>query len=137
MFTALKLAALRGVDVRVLIPDRPDHWVVWLAGFAYAEEARRAGIAMWRYRPGFMHQKVMLIDDWAAGVGTANLDNRSLRLNFEITALVFDRGFAGEIEAMLEDDFDRAFLFDREAEASLGPVVRLLSPAARLLGPLL
>lgn len=137
VFTALKLAALRGVDVRVLIPDRPDHWVVWLAGFAYAEEARRAGIAMWRYRPGFMHQKVMLIDDWAAGVGTANLDNRSLRLNFEITALVFDRGFAGEIEAMLEDDFDRAFLFDREAEASLGPVVRLLSPAARLLGPLL
>lgn len=137
VFTALKLAALRGVDVRVLIPDRPDHYVVWLAAFAYADEARRAGIAMWRYRPGFMHQKVLLVDDWVAGVGTANLDNRSLRLNFEITALVFERSFAAEIEAMLEQDFARAFLFDRDAEASLGLTVRLLSPAARLAGPLL
>ena len=81
---ALQLAALRGVDVRVMLPERPDHILVYLSGFSYIAEAEPAGVKFYRYQPGFMHQKVILVDDDLAAVGTANFDNRSIRLNFEM-----------------------------------------------------
>lgn len=137
VLNVLKLAALRGVDVRVLIPDRPDHTIVWLAGFAYAEEVQRAGVKLYRYTGGFMHQKTLLVDDRVAAVGTVNFDNRSLRLNFENTVLVFDAAFAGELAAMLETDFADSILYDEAAHSARGRVIRVLGPAARLLGPLL
>jgi cardiolipin synthase len=102
---ALQLAGMRGVDVRILIPERPDHLAVWLAAFSYFEEAARTGVRFYRYQKGFLHEKVMLIDDRAATVGTANFDNRSFRLNFEITAVVEEKKFIEEVEAMFERDF--------------------------------
>ena len=102
---ALQLAGLRGVDVRILIPDKPDHLLVYLAAFSYFDEAGSTGVRFFRYTKGFLHEKVMLIDDQAATVGTANFDNRSFRLNFEITAVVLDRVFAATIEQMFIDDF--------------------------------
>jgi len=90
---ALQLAGLRGVDVRILIPDKPDHLLVYLTAFSYFDDARRTGVKFYRYTDGFLHQKAMLIDDGAATIGTANFDNRSFRLNFEITALVVDPEF--------------------------------------------
>ena len=103
---ALQLAGMRGVDVRILIPDRPDHLTVWLAAFSYFEEAGRTGVRFYRYKKGFLHEKVMLIDRAAATVGTANFDNRSFRLNFEITAVVEDGRFLESVEAMFLRDFD-------------------------------
>ena len=103
--SALQLAGLRGVDARILIPDKPDHLLVYLAAFSYFDDARRAGVEFYKYRGGFLHEKVVLIDDAAAMVGTANFDNRSFRLNFEITALVGDASFVGEVERMFEVDF--------------------------------
>ena len=110
VITALQLAGLRGVDVRILIPDEPDHLGVYLAAFSYLDEAGQSGVEFYRYQDGFLHQKVMLIDDGLATVGTANFDNRSFRLNFEITAAVTDHEFAARIERMLEDDFARSRL---------------------------
>lgn len=133
----LILAKLRGVDVRVLLPDRPDHLLVWLASFAYADELLDHGITVMRYLPGFMHQKVFLADNRIAGVGTANFDNRSFRLNFEVTAIAADVGFCAEIAAMLENDFanSRAMHPD-ELEAM--PFWRMAAcRAARLLSPIL
>ena len=106
---ALQLAGLRGVDVRILIPDMPDHYLVYLAAFSYLEDAGRTGVRFFRYGDGFLHQKVMLIDDQVATIGTANFDNRSFRLNFEVTAIVADNAaFIGEVESMLERDFAKA-----------------------------
>ncbi len=102
---ALQLAALRGVDVRVMLPDRPDHLLVYLSSFSYCAEMPRYGVRIFRYTGGFLHQKVMLVDRDLAGVGSANLDNRSVFLNFEITVLCQDPGFAAAVEAMLEKDF--------------------------------
>ncbi|MBX7243960.1 MAG: cardiolipin synthase [Candidatus Sumerlaeaceae bacterium] len=106
VFEALRLAALRGVDVRIMLPSKPDHILAFLAAKSYLPDTDRAGIKVLRYRKGFMHQKVMVIDDDAAAIGTANLDNRSLRLNFEVTAFVVDREFAAEAAAMMERDFE-------------------------------
>ena len=108
VIAALQLAGLRGVDVRILIPDRPDHLLIYLAAFSYFDDARRTGVEFYRYTSGFLHQKTMLIDDVAAGIGTANFDNRSFRLNFEITALIGDPGFISEVEEMFEADFARS-----------------------------
>ncbi len=137
LLTALKLAALRGVDVRILMPDAVDHRIVWLAAFAYVDEALESGITLHRYTEGFMHQKVLLLDDRAASVGTVNLDARSLRLNFELTALAFDEGFAAQVKAMLEADFARSVLHDAARHEGRPVWVRVLAPAARLAAPIL
>jgi len=101
---ALQLAALRGVDVRVIIPETADSRLVQLAAFAFFERLADTGVKFLFHNPGFMHQKVILVDDDFASVGTANFDNRSFRLNFEIVAAVPDRGFAADVERMLEND---------------------------------
>jgi cardiolipin synthase len=106
---ALQLAGLRGVDVRILIPDMPDHYLVYLAAFSYLEDAGRTGVRFFRYGDGFLHQKAMLIDDRVATIGTANFDNRSFRLNFEITAVIGDNpAFLTGVERMFGNDFAHA-----------------------------
>ncbi|MDF7799665.1 cardiolipin synthase [Pontiellaceae bacterium B1224] len=105
---ALQLAGLRGVDVRILIPDMPDHLAVYLAAYSYLDEAGKTGVQFYRYEDGFLHEKSMLIDDHLATVGTANFDNRSFRLNFEITTLISDPDFAKQIEQMFLTDFEKA-----------------------------
>ncbi len=105
VMAALQLAALGGVDVRILIPDKPDHLLVYLAAFSYFDQAADAGVKFYRYQDGFLHEKVILVDDQFSAVGTANFDNRSFRLNFEITALIGGKAFASEIERMFLDDF--------------------------------
>jgi len=106
--TALQLAGLRGVDVRILIPAKADHLLVYLAAFSYFEEAGATGVKFYRYTDGFLHEKTMLIDDSIAAIGTANFDNRSFRLNFEITGVVVDSAFAAQVERMFEEDFRRS-----------------------------
>jgi len=103
--SALELARLRGVEVRILLPQKADQVMVNLAGYAYYPMSERVGIEIYRYKPGFLHQKVLLVDDEIAALGTANLDNRSFRLNFELVLVAWDRCFAAEVEAMLNDDF--------------------------------
>lgn len=107
IINALTLASLRGVDVRIMLPQNPDNLLVYLSSFSYLREALHSGISFYRYHDGFLHQKVLLVDDHTASVGSANLDNRSFRLNFEMNAVVHDYQFAHEVAAMLETDFER------------------------------
>ncbi|MBE1283662.1 MAG: cardiolipin synthase [Rhodobacteraceae bacterium] len=136
VLTALKHAALRGVEVRLLVPDVIDHKTPWLAAFAYFDEVRTAGVEIWRYTEGFMHQKVVLVDDDFAAIGTTNLDNRSFRLNFEAMAAFFDKRAAAQTETMLEADFARSYRLDAWL-ADQPRHVRYGSPVARLFSPLL
>ncbi len=134
--TALRHAALRGVDVRVLVPDKADHLITWLAAFAYFDDIRQTGVRVFRYREGFMHQKIILVDSGLAAIGTTNLDNRSFRLNFEAMALFFDTRIAGALERMLQTDFERADELLRTLDRQ--PLrVRYGAPLARLFSPLL
>jgi cardiolipin synthase len=137
VFAALRLAVLRGVDVRILIPCRRDHRVVFAASKLYAYDSLRAGIRIFRYQPGFLHQKVILIDSVAAAIGSANLDNRSFRLNFEIMVLTVDRGFAQEVETMLLNDFAESLEIDRNEYRQASALRRVLLHVARLFSPIL
>lgn len=108
VLAALQVAALRGVDVRILLPNKADHLLVYGSSFTFYPETIPYGIKIYRYMDGFLHQKIMLVDDDISVIGTANLDNRSLRLNFEINALVHNKDTAWEVAQMLENDFKKS-----------------------------
>ncbi len=94
--SALALAVLRGVDVRILVPEETDSWLIDLSHRGIIGEVEKTGVKIYNYQKGFIHQKVMLVDDQCSFIGTANFDNRSFRLNFEITMVVNDKGFASK-----------------------------------------
>lgn len=133
--TALQLAGLRGVDVRVLIPNKPDHLLVYLAAFAYIDQSSETGVQFYRYTHGFLHEKVTLIDSSIATVGTANLDNRSFRLNFEITAAVADEPFIASVEQMFIDDFSQSELMKKNTLANKPWWFRFVVRLAKLAAP--
>lgn len=133
---ALRLAAMRGVDVRVMIPERPDHLLVFLSAFSFLPDMLRAGVKIYRYLPGFLHQKVMLVDDKAATVGTVNMDNRSFRLNFEITAFMPSPSVAAQVSLMLENDFARCRRISLDEIAQRPWWKKVVSRAAYLTAPI-
>jgi cardiolipin synthase len=137
MQTSLYAAAMRGVDVRVLVPKKPDHRLVWLASIAHANRMIKYGVKIYRYTEGFLHEKVILVDDKIAGVGTVNFDNRSFRINFEITLWFTHEKMIGAVDRMLEDDFAASVLLTSQERARQPAGMRFLSEAARLLSPVL
>jgi cardiolipin synthase A/B len=134
---ALKLAALGGVDVRLLLPEQADGRLVGLAAYRYMDVLSEAGVRIFRYQPGLMHAKVFLIDDHSAAISTVNMDNRSFRLNFELTALVADPAFAAEVEQNFELDFSNSREMAENEIAEKSFWIRLASRAANLFAPAL
>ncbi|WP_334319593.1 cardiolipin synthase [Termitidicoccus mucosus] len=134
--SALQLAALHGVDVRILIPDKSDSALVQLSAWAYLEDLEKAGVKTFRYEKGFMHHKVMVVDDAYCAVGTANFDNRSFRLNFEVTMVFADGDFTRQVAAMMEEDFGHSRLATTAELNGRGFWYRLGVRAAMLLAPL-
>ena len=134
---ALKLAALGGLDVRLLLPEHTDNRLVGLASNNYMDILSAAGVRIFRYQPALMHAKVFLIDDYGAAVSTVNMDNRSFRLNFELTALVVDPEFTSEVEQMFTRDFVSSREMDDNAFATMPLWTRLASRAANLFAPVL
>ena len=137
VMTALELAAMRGVDVRIITTGKPDSWPVFLAAFHYIDQLRDLGIRFYAYEPGFLHEKVSLIDDEFSTVGTPNFDNRSFRLNFEVTALIVDKQFAAQMEQMFEDDFAHAVEIDPAEFDDRSFFWRLSVAISRLAAPVL
>ena len=135
ILAALQLAGLRGVDVRILVPDKADNLLVNLSFYTYFDDASRTGVRFFRYTDGFLHEKVILIDHSVAAVGTANFDNRSFRLNFEITGLVSDPQFAAEIKAMFKADFTHAREMTKSEVDGHSFWFRLITRLARLTSP--
>lgn len=134
---ALQAAALRGVDVRIMLPNKTDHRVVQLAGYTFLPELDLFGVSFYRYDTGFLHQKAFLVDDRLAGVGTANLDNRSLRLNFELTLLSADRDLAARVKAMFQHDFENSVPAYAGDFLNKPLPFRLAAKISRLLSPVL
>ena len=100
---ALKSAALSGVDVRIIFPKIADHKIVNIASYSYFDDILKSGGRVYLYEKGFIHSKVIIIDNSIASTGSANMDLRSFMLNFEINAFIYDRKV---IDLMKEDFFE-------------------------------
>jgi cardiolipin synthase len=136
MLAALVAAALRGVAVRILVPKESDAKLVTAAGRTYFDELSRAGVEILEYGPPMLHAKTAVFDDLVSVIGTANFDNRSFKLNFEVVAVIYAADVAKELNARFEADCAGAV---RYPSAARRPPFheRLLMGAARLFSPLL
>ena len=134
---ALKLASLRGVDVRIVIPFKVDHLVAWLASFYFIEELFSYDVKIYRFTDGFLHEKAFLVDNEYCSIGSSNLDNRSFALNFEVSVLCSDQKVCAELEARFLENFSRSIDVSAVRFHSLPILKQLGSYLARLFAPIL
>lgn len=137
MMAALTTAARRGVDVRVLVPRRSDSLIVTAAARSYYDAVIASGARIYEYQPTMVHAKTLVVDDFFAAVGTANMDNRSFRLNFEITAVLYGSEHASDLAAQFARDLEQAREITRDVRRRLTLGWRTAEASARVLSPLL
>jgi cardiolipin synthase len=137
IFDALRLARYRGVDVRILSLLKPDHYIPYYAAHYYWPEVLAFGVKVYQYSKGMMHAKIMIVDDDWAFVGSANMDNRSLHLNFEAGCMLHTTDLVSELEKQFLRDLEDAVPLDEETYAKRPFATRLTENACRLLSPLL
>jgi cardiolipin synthase len=135
--SALTMAALRGVDVRILLPIKSDSRLVTLASHSYYTPLLHAGVRIFEYARGFVHAKTMVVDEWVATIGSANMDMRSFKLNFELNAFIFGQGVCQDVASQFCLDLVAAHEVTKEWERRMGLGRRLVRGIARLLSPLL
>jgi len=133
----LALAALSGRDVRLLLPKIADHWTPHFAAQYYFGELMAMGVKIHLYTKGFMHAKVVMVDGKWASVGTANLDNRSLLLNFEVNCLFHTKSAIAELETAFERDLEDSIRLTAKVFEKRRLAVKLLENVCRLFAPVL
>lgn len=133
---ALRTAALCGKDVRIIIPDKPDHFFVYWASRDNIDDLLKAGVKIFIYKKGFIHSKVVLVDGISATVGTANLDIRSLEINFEVNAFIYDKGVVERLERDYLEDLGNSEELTLEKRASRPNLHKFLEALGRLVSPL-
>lgn len=134
---ALRVAGLSGVDVRVMIPNKPDHIFVYWASLSYIGELLPAGVKFYTYEKGFLHSKVFIADDFVSSVGTANLDIRSFELNFEVNAFIYDEGINLKLTERFMDDLSDCKEITDEIYNNRSNIVKIKESISRLLSPIL
>ncbi len=137
ILTALKTAALSGVDVRIIVPEKADSRVAQLSTRSYLGELLEAGVRIYLYQAGFVHAKVFVSDDMLCSVGTANWDQRSFDQNFEVNAFLYNQDIALQLkEAFIQDTRDSLEL-ELKSFQNRPRWKRMLYSLARLLSPFL
>ena len=137
LVTAIKSAVLSGVDVRIMFPGIPDHFVVYNASHSYIGEIAELGAKIYFYKKGFIHSKVMMVDHEFASVGTANMDVRSFKINAEINALIYDDESVKKLYEMYEKDITNCELLDPEVYLKKSIGKRFIENTCRLFSPIL
>ncbi len=135
--TALKTAAMSGIDVRIMLPGKSDSRILLRASYSYIEEFLEAGVRFYLYQKGFNHGKLMMVDGVFASVGTANLDIRSFDQNFEVNALIYDADIASELERAFREDVQHSQELYLETFHRRPRSAKRKESLARLLSPLL
>lgn len=137
VLTALKVAALSGLDVRILLPSRSDSKIVYWASRSYIGELLEAGIKVHLFMAGFNHSKTIMIDGEFCSVGSANMDIRSFEDNFEISVLIYDAKITGQLEGAFRNDLSQSKLVDIEWWKKRSKIHAVYESLSRLLSPLL
>ncbi|WP_404829025.1 cardiolipin synthase [Solibacillus merdavium] len=136
-FDAIRIAALSGIDVRIMIPNKPDHMFVYWATYSYVGPLVEAGAKVYHYEKGFIHAKTIVVDDEIASVGTANIDVRSFSLNFEVNALIYDRALAHSLAEIFESDIMDCSELTLELYKNRSNYTKFRESISRLLSPIL
>ncbi|RHW34901.1 cardiolipin synthase [Lysinibacillus yapensis] len=133
----IEIAALSGIDVRIMIPNKPDHMFVYWATYSYVGRLLQAGVKIFIYEKGFIHAKTIVIDDEASTVGTANIDVRSFSLNFEVNAFIYDRAISHELAEIFEKDIFDCTELTLEKYNNRSFFTKFKESISRLLTPIL
>lgn len=137
LLMALKTAAISGVKVQIILPAKADHWIVFWGSRSYFQELLEVSVEIYEYQRGFMHAKILIIDDEILGLGTANMDLRSFNHNFELTALVYEDALVAEAINSFEIDLSYSKQIDLEEFKRRGIIERSQESLCRLFSPLL
>jgi len=137
VFCALKMAAQRDVEVKVMIPCKPDHPFVYWATLSFVGDLLRCGAKCYVYQSGFLHAKSIMVDGIVSSVGTANMDVRSFKLNFEVNAMIYDADVTKELEQIFLKDIGKSRELTLYDYRQRGFGVRVKEQVSRLLSPLL
>lgn len=132
---ALRIAALRGVDVRIIVPEKSDSPITSAAARSYYRELQLAGVLIYEYRQRMFHPKTLVVDEQYSMLGSANFDNRSFRLNFEVMAAIFNHAVNQRLACMFEQDMQQSDLIAMGRR--IWPHQKLFEALARLASPLL
>ncbi len=134
---ALKTAALSGIDVRIIIPSKPDHRMVFWASMGNVEGLLKAGVKIYQYMNGFIHAKILMVDGVAASIGTANLDIRSFQINFEVNAFIYDKDTVERLEEDFLVDIQDSQEIILEEHLKRSVISKVKEATGRLFSPLL
>lgn len=134
---ALCVAALSGLDVKLLVPGKSDSRLVNAASQSYYSQLLKAGVQVYLYQKGFVHAKTIVTDGQLSMVGTANMDYRSFELNFEVNAIVYDKKIAGQLRQIFFDDMEDAVKIDKDDWLNRPSYVQFPEKLARLFSPVL
>lgn len=134
---SLKLALLSGVEVRLMIPNKPDHPLVYWATYYYAADLLKMGAKVYTYEKGFVHSKTLIIDGEYASVGSANFDNRSLQLCFEGNMVLYDYDISQKLREDFKKDLEVSKRLTMEIYEERSTSIRFKEGLARLISPML
>lgn len=137
IFIALKVAALSGIDVRIIIPGNPDHFFVYWASMSYLGELLEAGVRCYQYENGFIHSKMICIDGLVTSIGTANMDVRSFAVNFEINAFIYDKSETEKFEEEFLDDLQDCAEITTDWYMKRSALFKIKEAVSRLISPML
>jgi cardiolipin synthase A/B len=137
IFSAIKIAALSGIDVKILMPKKPDKRIVFHASRSYFSELLEAGVKIYEYQTGFMHSKIVIVDHELASIGTSNMDMRSFHLNFEVNAFLFRTTSTQKLVDDYVRDLEQSVRIEYDAFMKRNMGLRVLESTARLFSPLL
>lgn len=137
LLDALRIAVLSGKDVRLMIPNKPDHPFVYWATFSYVGELLKTGANIYIYQKGFLHAKMIIIDEKINSVGTANIDMRSFKLNFEVNAFIYDEPTSKELTQAFLQDMEHSVQLTQEMYDERSKLIRFKESISRLLSPIL
>ncbi|TGB02699.1 cardiolipin synthase [Halobacillus salinus] len=137
LLDALRIAVLSGVDVRIMVPNKPDHPFVYWATYSNIGDLLQAGATVYVYQKGFLHAKTIVVDGEIASVGTANIDVRSFRLNFEANAFLYHPDIAGLLADRFHEDMVDSTELTYKLYQSRSKWIRFKEAISRLLSPIL
>lgn len=134
---ALKIAALSGIEIKIMIPDKPDHFFIYWVNQYFCGELLDLGVEIYRYSRGFLHSKFIVVDDEVVTVGTANFDYRSFYQNFEINVNIYEKDIAKTFKKIFNDDIKFSHRFIRSEYSKRGYYIKFKESICRLLAPIM